>query len=96
VAGRVDDIDAVFRAFRRLPADGRVLGEDGDATLLLQVVAVHHPVGGDGALAEGARLLEQLVDEGRLAVVDVGDDGDVAQVLDGHGWEAPDRPALNA
>ncbi len=27
---------------------------------------------------EGARLLEQLVDQRGLAVVDVGDDGDVA------------------
>jgi peptidyl-prolyl cis-trans isomerase B (cyclophilin B) len=31
------------------------------------------------ALAQGAGLLQQLVDEGGLAVVDVGDDGDVAK-----------------
>jgi hypothetical protein len=30
-------------------------------------------------VAEGAGLLEQLVDQRGLAVVDVGDDGDVAQ-----------------
>ena len=30
-------------------------------------------------------LLEQLVDEGGLAVVDVGDDGDIAEAFDGHG-----------
>ena len=34
-----------------------------------------------------ARLLEQLVDEGGLAMVDVGDDGDIAEVFDGHGGE---------
>ena len=32
--------------------------------------------------AEGAGLLQQLVDQRGLAVVDVGDDGDVAQVHD--------------
>jgi hypothetical protein len=31
-------------------------------------------------VAEGARLLEQLVDQRGLAVVDVGDDGDIAQI----------------
>src|SRR5690606_2070263 len=35
-------------------------------------------------LAEGAGLAQQLVDEGGLAVVDVGDDGDVADGA-GHG-----------
>jgi hypothetical protein len=47
-----------------------------------------------GALAERVRLLQQLVDQRGLAVVDVGDDGDVAQLLDHghsqaaavHGW----------
>jgi hypothetical protein len=30
--------------------------------------------------------LQQAIDQGGLAVVDVGDDGDVAEVGDGHGW----------
>jgi len=35
-----------------------------------------------------ARLHQHLVDERRLAMIDVGDDGDVAQILArrGHGW----------
>jgi hypothetical protein len=41
------------------------------------VVAVHHALG-DLLVAEGAGLAQQLVDQGGLAVVDVGDDGDVA------------------
>ena len=85
VARGVDDVDAVFLAVGRLPADRGVLGKDRDAAFLFQVVAVHHPLGGDRALAEGAGLLEQLVDEGGFAVVDVGDDGDVAELFDGHG-----------
>ena len=35
-------------------------------------------------VAEGAGLAEQLVDQGRLAVIDVRDDGDVAELFDGH------------
>ena len=40
---------------------------------------IHHALGDALVLAEGARLLEQAVDERGLAMVDVGDDGDVAQ-----------------
>ena len=51
-----------------------------------------HALGNVLVGAEGARLPEHRVDQRGLAVVDVGDDGDVAQVLagdDGHdssGW----------
>ena len=85
MARGVDDVDAVFLTIRGLPADRGVLGKDGDAAFLFQVVAVHHPLGGDRALAERAGLLEQLVDEGGFTVVDVGDDGDVSELFDGHG-----------
>src|SRR5690606_38318045 len=96
VARRVDDVDPELLAGGRAPADGGVLGEDGDAAFLLQVVAVHHPLGQLGAFAQGVRLLEQLVDQGRLAVVDVGDDGDVAEILDGHAKERrAGRPTLS-
>ena len=84
VARGVDDVDAVA-----LPGDGGVLGQDRDATFLFLVVAVHHALGEHGAFGERARLLEQAVDEGGLAVVDVGDDGDVAEVFDGHAEGAP-------
>ena len=56
------------------------LGENGDAALALEVAGIHDPLGDPLVLAEGARLLEQPVDERRLAVVDVGDDGDVAKL----------------
>ncbi len=36
--------------------------------------------GGRG-IAEDVRLLEQAIDEGRFAMIDVGDDGDVAKSL---------------
>ena len=53
--------------------DARALGQNSDTSLLLQVVAVH------GALQvrRDARVLEQAVDEGRLAVIDVSNDRQV-------------------
>ena len=81
VAGRVDDIDAGV-----LPEDRGRLGEDGDAALALEVVGIHRALGHPLVLAERAGLLQQPVDQRGLAVVDVGDDGDVAELHDlGHG-----------
>ena len=86
VAGGVDDVDAGV-----LPDDRGRLGEDGDAALALEIVRIHHPFGDALVLAEGAGLLEQLVDEGRLAVVDVGDDGDVAELHGPSKGKSPER-----
>ena len=61
-----------------LVVDGGVLGQDGDAALALEVVAVHRALGDALVGAEGAALVQQGVDQRGLAVVDVGDDGDVA------------------
>ena len=84
VTRRVDDVDLDLftgeRAAVRRVADGRVLGHDGDALLALEVHRVHDALGDLLVVAEGAALPQQLVDEGGLAVVDVGDDGDVAEV----------------
>jgi hypothetical protein len=78
VAGRVHELDP-----RPLPLDGGGLGEDGDATLPLEVLAVEGALGHGLMGPEHAREAEHAVDQGRLAVVDVGDDGEVAQR--GHG-----------
>ena len=61
--------------------DGGVLGQDGDAPLTLQVVGVHDPLHRLLVLAVHAALLEHFVDEGGLAVVDVGDDRHISQFL---------------
>ncbi len=78
VAGGVDDVDV-----GALPLDRAVFRQDGDATLFFEIVAVHHALGHFLVLAEGAALAQQLVNHGGLAMVDVGDDGDVAD-LSGH------------
>jgi len=73
VAGRVHDVDLGVPVAHR-----GVLGQDRDAALALEVVRVHHAVRELLVGPEDAALPEHGVDEGRLAVVDVGDDGDVS------------------
>ncbi len=83
VAGRVDDVDP-----RALPGHRGALGEDGDPALALDVVAVQRPFLDVLVVAKGARLLQQPVDQGRLAVIDMRDDRDVPQVHGMSGREA--------
>ena len=61
-----------------LIVDGGVLGQDGDAPLPLQVIGVHDPFHGGLVLPVNAALLEHLVHQSGLAVVNVGDDGNVS------------------
>ena len=69
---------------RALVEDGGVLRQDRDAALALEVVAVQHARGQRLVLMEDAGLAQHVVDQGGLAVVNVGDDRDVADVgLDG-------------
>ena len=60
---------------------GGIFGKNGDAALPLQVVGVHHPFGHRLILAEDAALFEHLVHQGGLAMVNVGDNGDVSQIF---------------
>jgi hypothetical protein len=87
VAGGVDDVDV-----RALPAHGAVLGQDGDAALALDGVVVHHRVDHLLVVGEGAGLAQQLVHHGGLAVVDVGDDGDVSDLR--HTFSGSDTPRI--
>jgi len=63
-----------------LPAreDGGVLGQDGDPALAFQLVGIHDAIDQSLVAAEDAALAEHAVHQGRLAVVHVSDDGDVA------------------
>ena len=76
VAGRVDDVDLDV-----VIADAGGLGENGDAALALQIVRVHHALGDCFVVAENAALPEHGVDQRGLAVIDVRDDGDIANVF---------------
>ncbi len=88
VAGGVDDVDLRLDAVRTSPAHRGVLREDRDALLALEVHGVHDALVDVLVVAEHPRLPEHRVDQGRLPVVDVGDDGDVADVVAcGHGGD---------
>ena len=80
VAGGVDQVEGVLAVAER---DGA--GLDGDAALALEVHVVEHLLVHLARLHR-ARDLQQTVGERRLAVIDVGDDGEVADELGvGHG-----------
>jgi len=76
VAGGVHDVD-----LDALPPHRRVLGQDGDPPLALERVGIHDALVHLLVGPEGPRLAEHLVDQRRLAVVDVRDDGDIANLL---------------
>ncbi len=82
MARGVDDVDLDV-----VPVNGRVLRQDGDSPLALERVGVHHTLLNDLVCAEDASLAEHLVDQRRLSVIDVRDDGNVA-----NGHDIPAAP----
>ena len=86
VARGVQDVNPVIGVVERVVVDRAVLCQDGDAALALERVAVHDQVVLPAlellelAHAEVPRLLKQVIDQGGLAMVNVRDDSDVANV----------------
>ena len=76
VARGVDHVDLGV-----LIADGSILGQNGNAAFPLQITGVHDAVHRLLIFTVGAALLEHLVHERGFAVVDVGDDGNVSQLV---------------
>ncbi len=76
VARRIDDVDLDAAI-----ADAGDLGEDGDAALALQIVRIHDAFDNGFVVAKDAALPQHGVDECGLAVVNVRDDGDVANAF---------------
>ena len=73
VPGGVHDIDAVA-----VPVDGGVFGENGNTALALLVVGVHDALGTFAAAIQGSGLAEEFINQGGFAVVNVGDNRDIA------------------
>ena len=72
VTGCVDDVDQGVAI-----VDRGVLREDRDPALALEIGVVHGPFGHPLVGAENPALVQERVDQGGLAMVDVSDDGDV-------------------
>ena len=86
VAGRVDQVQLVGLAVVGVVADAHRLRLDRDAALALQVHRSRAAAPASRASSTVLRQLEDAVGQRRLAVVDVGDDREVADVvLVGHG-----------
>ena len=83
VAGGVDEVQAVLVPVARLVAERGRLRLDRDAALALEVHGVEH-LRVHLARRQAAGALDDAIGERRLAVVDVGDDGEVADVLHGN------------
>src|ERR1039458_314683 len=75
VAGSVHDIDLEV-----VVKHGGVFGEDGDAALAFQIVGVHDAVHQLLVGAKYAALAQHGVNQRGLSVIDVGNDGDVANL----------------
>ena len=73
VAGSINDVDA-----DALVIDGGVLGEDRDSSFTLQIIGVHNLLNNCLVFTVNACLLEHGVNDCRLAVVNVCDDGNVS------------------
>jgi hypothetical protein len=80
VTRRIADVDDEVAVFHR-----GVLRHDGDAALAFEVDVVHRALGHALVGAEGAGLVQQRVHQRGLAMIDVGDDGDVAAQRIGDG-----------
>ena len=79
MARGIDDID-----LDALVGAGAVFGQNGDAALTLDIAAVHHALGHGLIVAESAALAQQGVHQRGLAVVNVSDDSDIAQIVTNH------------
>ncbi len=84
VAGRVDQIEDVVLAVARAVVQPHRLRLDGDAALALDIHGIEHLLD-HFARFEPAGELNQPVGERRFAVVDMGDDREIADVFDGVG-----------
>ena len=87
VPGRVDEVEAVRQAVLRRVLETDGAGLDRDALLALEVHRVED-LARHLARVDRVRQLQQSIGERRLAVIDVGDDREVAQAVLGDGHEA--------
>ncbi len=79
----VDQIELVHAPVARMVVHAHRVQLDRDAALALQVHGVEHLLSHQ-ALVQGARELDQAVGQGRLPMVDVGHDTEVANVILAH------------
>src|SRR5690606_32111260 len=91
VAGGIDEVEEVRLPVARGVGHRDGLRLDGDAALALDRVGVEH-LGFHLARRQATAQMDDAVSQGRLAVVDVGDDGEIADLLHaGYGGLGPGK-----
>jgi hypothetical protein len=80
VARRIHQVQLVFNAVLGLVGKAHGLRLDGDAALFLDVHIIENLLGHLARL-EPAAGLNQAVGEGAFSMIDMGDDGEVANML---------------
>ena len=73
MTGSINDVN-----FQAVIQNGRVLGQDRDATLALQIIGVHHALNQCLVGTECATLAEHGIHQRGLTVIHVRDNGNVA------------------
>ena len=79
MARSIDNID-----LDTLVGAGAVLGQNGNAALTLDIAAVHDTLGDNLVITECTALMQHCVHQGGFAVVNVSDNGNVAQIVTNH------------
>ena len=74
MSGGIHNVDTII-----VPIDGRVLGQNGNAPLTLLIIGIHDALGASTFAIQRARLLQQAVNERGFPMINVGDNGDVAE-----------------
>ncbi len=74
MAGGIDDIDVRILVIHRA-----VLGQNGNAALLFQIIVIHDPLGHLLVRGKGTGLSQQLIHQRGFTVVNVGDNGDITK-----------------
>ncbi len=82
MAGRIHQVEDIILAIERLVIKPHRLRLDGDAALLLDIHVVEHLLG-HVPRGHGPRLLDKAVGERRFAVVDMRDNREIADSVDG-------------
>ena len=79
VAGGIDEVELVGLTVLRLVVQGHAVGLDGDPALALQVHGIQD-LGLHFAIGEAAAHLDEAIGQRRLAMVDMGNDGEIADM----------------
>jgi hypothetical protein len=82
--GGVDKVQGILLAIGRLMQHTNCVELDGDAALLFQFHVIEHLIGFHLTGGDGAGAFKQSIGNGRFAVIDVGDDAKISNVI--HRW----------